>query len=468
VDANERFVGQVSELLEQLEQRRSEMSEKMAARVELLRSKVEEQQEVVMPRLQKTLKRFDEQRAEAQPRLRRVITGREDLTIEEFMEKYKVIKLMDKIVYTSSILFLLATEYVAMRIPEYYRFFFAFTAFAVMVSRVYLYGKKNMQWFMADYCYSINALAIINAVAFPKSSFFWQVNFVAANGPLMWAIVAWRNSLVFHDFDKVSSILIHFAPALLTYTERWNAHPSPMCQGPLESDCQMSPLSAFVVPLVVYSAWQTVYLLVTEVFERKRFENDPTLMTSLRWIVRDEKNQIHGLMVLVGRELRLMGPDEELDLKNRPFVAIGLFVAFQFLFTIATFVPTYVFFKSRFAHRVFMIFVLTVSLWNGAGFIFHVFVSRYEEQLSKKTQALKKKREAKLNDSEKHTSGHKRSSKRASKKRDSSRMKGFCATPNESERAELQREKDALNGDVEDEPEPESQSESDDEEVPVL
>ena len=30
-----------------------------------------------------------------------------------------------------------------------------------------------------------------------------QVAFLSAMGPLGWAIVAWRNSLVFHDLEKV-------------------------------------------------------------------------------------------------------------------------------------------------------------------------------------------------------------------------------------------------------------------------
>jgi hypothetical protein len=35
-------------------------------------------------------------------------------------------------------------------------------------------------------------------------------------------MVAWRNSLVLHSLDKVTSIYIHFFPALLAYSERWH------------------------------------------------------------------------------------------------------------------------------------------------------------------------------------------------------------------------------------------------------
>lgn len=33
----------------------------------------------------------------------------------------------------------------------------------------------------------------------------------------MWAIVAMRNSLVFHDFDKMTTLMMHASPALVAW-----------------------------------------------------------------------------------------------------------------------------------------------------------------------------------------------------------------------------------------------------------
>lgn len=40
--------------------------------------------------------------------------------------------------------------------------------------------------------------------------------FLLSNGPLAIGIVMWRNSLVFHDLDKVTSVFIHIFPPLGT------------------------------------------------------------------------------------------------------------------------------------------------------------------------------------------------------------------------------------------------------------
>mmetsp|Transcript_11365 Transcript_11365/g.22214 ORF Transcript_11365/g.22214 Transcript_11365/m.22214 type:complete len:497 (-) Transcript_11365:124-1614(-) len=472
VDANRKFVRQVSELLKGLEETGAGLSKSAQSRLAQLRSNIQEQQDEVLPRLASTISMLEERRdgisERAKPVVRRVVTGREEMSIHDWLNKYTVVKTMDKITYVVSILFLQATQYMSMRFPEYFRFYFALATVFLLSARVYMYGKMNMQYFLYDYCYLTNLLCVINALVQPNNAFFWQINFVAANGPLMWAIVAWRNSLVFHDIDKVTSTFIHFAPALLTYTTRWNLHPSPMCP-PGSNSCSLNTMTAFVVPMIVYIAWQAMYLIITEKVDRAKFQQDPSLMTSLRWIVRDKKNSVHHLMVKVGRDLGLLGAEEELDLDRRPAVPIGLFVTFQLIFTILTFLPAPIFFMSQFAHRLLIICVGIVALWNGAGFLFEVFVKRYEDSLQKRSS---QPRDSKLQ--RKSSSSSERRSSQSSSKGDSSsgaRAKGFCAAPNAADREELKKsllsehpiqESDEEDDDAQYEDAPESDDEHDD------
>ncbi|GBG30921.1 Membrane transporter, putative [Hondaea fermentalgiana] len=436
LEANRKFMKQVSDLVRGLEETGMGISERAQARMDELRANLNEQQGEVMPRLKSTLSKIEEQRERATPMVRRAITGNEALAVEEWLNKYTVVKTIDKVTYVLSIVFLQSTQYISMRFPEYFRFFFAAATIFLLSTRIYMYGKQNMQYFMYDYCYMTNTLCVINALAQPQNAYFWQVNFVAANGPLLGAIVAWRNSLVFHDVDKVTSFFIHFVPALLTYAERWSIHPTPMCPNGASS-CTLSFMTAFVAPFTVYLIWQVAYLFITEYLDRDKFEKDPSLMTSLRWIVRDKKNQVHVLMLTVGRQLGIFEADEELDFKRKPMAVIGLFVVFQLIFTIACFLPTSIMFISQNVHRVFIVVVAIIALWNGAGFLFHVFVKRYEEGLQKKSEASRRK-------SSRNSMPRRTSSSSGSKRKSKARMKGFCAPPNEAERELLRREKEAL------------------------
>ncbi len=47
--------------------------------------------------------------------------------------------------------------------------------------------------------------------------------FIWFTGPLAWAVLAWRNSLVFHSLDKITSLFIHLTPGILLHSLRWLA-----------------------------------------------------------------------------------------------------------------------------------------------------------------------------------------------------------------------------------------------------
>ena len=45
--------------------------------------------------------------------------------------------------------------------------------------------------------------------------------FGVCNGPLLWAVPLFRNSLVFHSLGKIISAFIHISPALVVFVIRW-------------------------------------------------------------------------------------------------------------------------------------------------------------------------------------------------------------------------------------------------------
>ena len=53
--------------------------------------------------------------------------------------------------------------------------------------------------------------------ACPDNGIFFAVLFGLANGPLTWAVVFFRNSVVFHSTDKMTSTFIHVLPPYVLY-----------------------------------------------------------------------------------------------------------------------------------------------------------------------------------------------------------------------------------------------------------
>ena len=58
----------------------------------------------------------------------------------------------------------------------------------------------------------------------PDNDELGKAMFSISNGPIAIAIVMWRNSLVFHSLDKMTSMFIHILPALVIFSRRWGEH----------------------------------------------------------------------------------------------------------------------------------------------------------------------------------------------------------------------------------------------------
>lgn len=108
------------------------------------------------------------------------------------------------------------------RHPLSFPLFYAICIVPLLIIRYFLYKSRKWQYFLVDYCYSVNALYVVHYFFFRDSAALAQVLFAAANGPLAAAIVAWCNSLVFHSLDKTTSLIIHMFPALVSYCYRWS------------------------------------------------------------------------------------------------------------------------------------------------------------------------------------------------------------------------------------------------------
>jgi len=136
----------------------------------------------------------------------------------------------------------------------------------------------------------------------PHNPVFFQFIFALSNGPLAVAIIVWKNSLVFHDIEKLTSVFIHFYPPIVTYCLRWwesdqfvvTANPSGT----------VSLNVTFWWPLLLYMYWQAIYIVKTEILDRHKFESDRELMTSLRWFSVKKPHPIYRLAVSRGWRIK--------------------------------------------------------------------------------------------------------------------------------------------------------------------
>jgi hypothetical protein len=83
--------------------------------------------------------------------------------------------------------------------------------------RVYRYKLKSWHYFLFDLCYYVTILNFIYIWFLPSSPSLFVACYSLSHGSLASAVITWRNSLVFHDTDKVTSLFVHiYAPFTFT------------------------------------------------------------------------------------------------------------------------------------------------------------------------------------------------------------------------------------------------------------
>ena len=83
--------------------------------------------------------------------------------------------------------------------------------------RYYRYKKRAWHYFLFDLCYYTTILNFIYIWFLPSSPALFIACYCLSHGSLASAVITWRNSLVFHDQDKVTSLFVHiYAPFTFT------------------------------------------------------------------------------------------------------------------------------------------------------------------------------------------------------------------------------------------------------------
>ncbi len=318
---------------------------------------------------------------------RKVVTGNESKRVRDHIreteEQPRFIKLFDKVAFTLGVLNICACQFFLLNRPEFFWLWYAVIIPVLIFSRFYHFRCLGWQYFMIDFCYFVLGLTMINIFLVHNSPLFFKVCFIYANGPLTVAILIWRNSFIFHDYDKIVSVYIHLLPSMLYYTLRWHSHnfvfnSNNSC---FNSNCEPLTMFDFVVATLGYFFWQWCYIVKTEVLDKQKLDTHPELLTSLRWMSSDTKNSLAKTILRALRRVGVFGPQEEFNATSAK--TKGVFVLSQLLITVVAFLPTPLFYWSSACHLLYIVFIFTVTIFNGASFYIEVFSKRYQLKIAR-------------------------------------------------------------------------------------
>jgi len=289
--------------------------------------------------------------------------------IQHTLDSPNFLRTKDKLAFVIGVVNCMLTPYLLGAHTQLVALYYSIKAIILIGFRFLTYKRLNWHYFLFDFCYFANFCLLMYLHFFYDNGIFFVICFAMTNGPLAWAVPTWRNSMVFHSIDKVTSIFIHIGPPVVAYAIRWH-HKShyPTYSICPNDDCDI-PFYYFVfLPLIPYITWQILYYIKVNVLSSHKDR-----MTSAKWILEEEKGGFIAKLSSYpfGEQYNVFG-----------------FMLFQLVYTIFTLVPIKFLWDNQLFHLTFLTFIVLVSIWNGANYYFEVFSRRYIESLEQKEKKL--------------------------------------------------------------------------------
>lgn len=287
----------------------------------------------------------------------------------------KVITLREKVSFICATINIFISGYLIGAFPEWFHLWYTAQLIYFMPIRYYTYHRRGYHYFLADLCYFVNFLLFLSLWVFPSSKRMFISAYCLAMGNNAVAIIMWRNSLVFHDFDKVTSLFIHIMPCatlhcivhLLPPEEQqqrfpalWVVKNSP----PGSPTAYANILSMLAWSTIPYAVWQLTYYFFITVRRREKIAAGRP--TSYTWLRKSYAQTWIGRFVL-----RMPGA----ALQEATFMLI------QYLYAVLTMLPCPLWFYSRWASAGFLMVVFVWSVYNGSTYYIDVFGKRFQREL---------------------------------------------------------------------------------------
>ncbi|KAL1840361.1 hypothetical protein VTJ49DRAFT_534 [Mycothermus thermophilus] len=284
----------------------------------------------------------------------------------------KVITLREKISFIFGVMNIFVSGYLIGGWPDWFHLWYSAQVLYFMPIRYYTYRQRGYHYFLADLCYFVNLLLLLSIWVFPSSKRLFTAAYCLSYGNNAIAIIMWRNSLVFHSMDKVTSLFIHIMPCatlhclvhLIDPDYQRQRYPAIWTIKNADSATAYATIPSMLGwSTIPYAFWQLTYYFFITV--RRRDKIAAGRPTSFTWLRQSYSKSWIGKVVL-SLPSALQEPT---------------FMMIQYTYAVLTMLPCPLWFFSRWASAAFLMVVFAWSVYNGSTYYIDVFGKRFQKEL---------------------------------------------------------------------------------------
>lgn len=215
-----------------------------------------------------------------QLKVRRLVEAEIKTRVRRFLVKQKTAKrtlARDKVTFMAGTVDLWLSAYWLGAWPESFYKLYTFKAGVLFATRWIVYRYKRWHYYLLDLCYAAQLFLLLQLWIFPLSLRWIKMTFALNCGPLLWSVLAFRNSLVYHSLDKLTSFFLHWFPACVSWATRW--YPSAELRAKIDASPELREaweradlFELMALPLVPYFLWAAAYYVKIFVISSKRID----------------------------------------------------------------------------------------------------------------------------------------------------------------------------------------------------
>ncbi|XP_065918452.1 uncharacterized protein [Dysidea avara] len=280
----------------------------------------------------------------------------------------------EKILFTIFAMDTIMSPVLVILVPQFYFVLHTIKAFILLPYRYRYYFQRNRHYLFADFCYYTHFLLLAYLWLIPSgknAGCLFIAMFCYCNGPLLWGIVMWKNPLVFHSMDKMTSIYMHLSPVLVVNSIRWNSIQGyTTCPVELTGNdiCNLNFIEFFTYPVVGYGIWQVIYYVWVEIIRREIIKKNKFITSYYLLLEHFPKGPSYYMVHSCGPQWCKT-------------IYYTLHAGYYFLFM----VPCYLLYYSLEINAVVIMAFISVACWYGAQ---NTFSKRYRMQQERLRTAI--------------------------------------------------------------------------------
>lgn len=272
---------------------------------------------------------------------------------------------LEKLVYPFTLVNIFFIGLIMGEFREWFHVFYTIMLAILMPIRFYTYYKTANHYFMADLCYFVNAMCMAYIWGFPNSKSLFHSCFALTFGTLCFAVITWRNSLVLHSIDKITSCFIHIIPPCSMYVIY---HGLPESYKELRfTGARSDPSSVGLRWNIMwtswyYLVWQCLYHYFITMRKSSKIKSGKR-MTSFEYLTTHQYKNFWAV--------KLPSP-----------LPMIMYTLLQYLYQLFTMLLCGVWLKYKIAAAVFLILIFACAARNGATYYVDYYGKHYDKEVN--------------------------------------------------------------------------------------